>query len=112
MSDKASNNKRIAKNTLVLYFRMIFLMVISLYTSRVILDALGVEDYGIYNVVGGIVTMFSFMTATLSTAAQRYLAYELPKNNERRLKETFSLIVLSFGIILVFTFILSEFYPI
>ena len=84
-------------------------MLISLYTSRVVLRELGVEDYGIYNVVGGIVTMFSFMTATLSTAAQRYLAYELPKNNERRLKETFSLIVLSFGIILVFTFILSEF---
>ena len=59
MSQKQSsdNNKRIAKNTLLLYFRMLFMMVVSLYTSRVILDALGVKDFGIYNVVGGVVAM-------------------------------------------------------
>ena len=61
MSNQTSdnNNKRIAKNTLLLYFRMLFMMVVSLYTSRVILNALGVEDFGIYNVVGGVVAMFS-----------------------------------------------------
>ena len=57
--DNSANSKRIAKNTLLLYVRMLFLMLISLYTSRVILNSLGVEDYGIYNVVGGVVTMFS-----------------------------------------------------
>lgn len=60
MSDKTLNNKRIAKNTIFLYFRMIFIMVVSLFTSRVVLNTLGVEDYGIYNVVGGIVAMFGF----------------------------------------------------
>ena len=60
MSNQTSeNNKRIAKNTLMLYFRMLFLMVVTLYTSRVILNALGVEDFGIYNVVGSVVTMSS-----------------------------------------------------
>ena len=63
------NNKRIAKNTLLLYFRMLFLMLITLYTSRVILDALGVEDYGIYNVVGGFVSMFALISAALTSAS-------------------------------------------
>ena len=58
MQDQSQRNKRIAKNTIVLYIRMIFLMLINFYTSRLILSALGIEDYGIYNVVGGIVTMF------------------------------------------------------
>lgn len=59
--DQSENNKRIAKNTLLLYFRMFFTMAVTLYTSRVILKALGVEDFGIYNVVAGIVTLFSFL---------------------------------------------------
>lgn len=67
MSNQTSeNNKRIAKNTLLLYFRMLFMMVVSLYTSRVILNALGVEDFGIYNVVGGVVTIFTIISGTLS----------------------------------------------
>jgi hypothetical protein len=57
MSLQSNNNKRIAKNTLLLYFRMLFMLVVSLYTSRIILNALGVEDFGIYNVVGGVVTI-------------------------------------------------------
>ena len=60
MINSATNNKRIAKNTLMLYIRMLFIMVVSLYTSRVVLQALGVEDFGVFNVVGGIVTMFTF----------------------------------------------------
>lgn len=72
MSNKTSdNNKRIAKNTLLLYFRMLFMMVVSLYTSRVILNALGVEDFGIYNVVGGVVAMFTVISGSLSAAISR-----------------------------------------
>ena len=61
MLDNQSNNKRIAKNTLMLYIRMLFTMVVSLFTSRVVLQTLGVEDYGIQNVVGGVITMFTFI---------------------------------------------------
>ena len=69
----ADNNKRIAKNTLLLYFRMLFLMVISLFTSRITLQTLGVNNFGIYNVVGGIVAMFSIMSGSLSNAISRYI---------------------------------------
>ena len=73
MSNQTSdNNKRIAKNTLLLYFRMLFLMVVSLYTSRVIQNALGVEDFGTYNVVGGIVAMFSVLFGSLSIIKIKY----------------------------------------
>ena len=75
--DNSSNNKRIAKNTLLLYFRQILIMLVSLYTSRVVLLALGVDDFGIFNVVGGVVTMFSFIMGTMSSASQRYLAFDL-----------------------------------
>ena len=71
------NNKRIAKNTLYLYMRMLLSLIMQLYTSRVILNALGISDYGIYNVVGGVVTMFSFMSGTMSTAAQRFMSYAI-----------------------------------
>ena len=71
------NNKRIAKNTLYLYMRMLLSLIVQLYTSRVILNALGISDYGIYNVVGGVVTMFSFMSGTMSTAAQRFMSYAI-----------------------------------
>lgn len=73
------NNKRIAKNTLLLYIRMLFLMGISLYTSRVVLNTLGIEDYGIYNVVGGVVTLFSFLNGTLATATQRFFSFAIGK---------------------------------
>lgn len=84
------NSKRIAKNTLLLYFRMIILMLVSLYTSRVILDALGEADYGIYNVVGGMVSMFSVLSGTLSGAISRFITYELGKGNKKRLNKIFS----------------------
>ena len=77
MSVKSENNKRIAKNTFLLYFRMLFTMGVSLYTSRVVLNTLGVEDFGIYNVVGGVVVMFSFLNSSLATATQRFLNYEM-----------------------------------
>ena len=73
MSSQSENNKRIAKNTLMLYVRMLFSMVVSLYTSRVVLQTLGVEDYGIFNVVGGIITMFTFINNSMAASTQRYL---------------------------------------
>ena len=82
MSNQTSdNNKRIAKNTILLYFRMIFMMAVQLYTSRVVLNTLGVEDYGIYNVVGGVVAMFSFLNNAMTASTQRYITFELGKGN-------------------------------
>jgi len=90
MSNTTENNKRIAKNTLLLYFRMLFLMAVSLYTSRVVLNALGVEDFGIYNVVGGVVAMFSVLSGSLSAAISRFITYELGKGNQENLNKIFS----------------------
>lgn len=91
MSNQTSdNNKRIAKNTLLLYVRMLFTMAVSLFTSRVILNTLGVEDYGINNVVGGIVTMFSVLSGSLSASISRFITFELGKGNLQRLKTVFS----------------------
>ena len=86
----ALNNKRIAKNTILLYVRMLFTMAISLYTSRVILNTLGVVDYGIYNVVGGIVSMFTFLNGAMVTSTQRYLTFGLGKGDMERLREVFT----------------------
>lgn len=82
--------QRIAKNTIVLYFRMLFLMLIGLYTSRVILKTLGVADYGTYNLVGGVISMFSILTSSLSTAISRFITFELGKGQSERLNRVFS----------------------
>ena len=89
-TDSSNNNKRIAKNTLLLYVRMLFLMVVSLFTSRVILNTLGVEDFGIYNVVGGIVAMFTIISGSLTSAISRFLTFELGKGDKEKLKTIFS----------------------
>ena len=85
-----SSNSTIAKNTILLYGRMLLLMVVSLYTSRVVLSVLGVIDNGIYNVVGGAVGMFSFLNGALSGATARFLTYELARDNVDRQKQTFA----------------------
>lgn len=90
MSDISANNKRIAKNTLLLYVRQLLTMVIGLYTSRVILNTLGISDYGIYNVVAGFVTMFSLFTGSLSAAISRFLTFNLGEGNLAKLKSVFS----------------------
>ena len=90
MMTTSENNKRIAKNTLLLYGRMLFLMGISLYTSRVVLNALGVEDYGVYNVVGGVVAMFGFINSSMSSATQRYITFALGKGDKVNLQKVFS----------------------
>lgn len=83
------STSRIAKNTLLLYFRMLLTMGVSLYTSRVILKALGIEDFGIYNVVGGVVAMFGIISGSLSAAISRFIAFELGKGDFDRLKKIF-----------------------
>lgn len=91
MTDSHSDNtRRIAKNTLALYVRMLFGMLVSLYTSRVILNALGVVDFGIQNVVGGVVGMLSLISASLSSATSRFLTFELGKGDITKLKQVFS----------------------
>lgn len=85
----SDNNKRIAKNTLLLYFRMLFMMAVSLYTSRIVLNTLGVVDFGINNVVGGVITMLGFLTGSLSAASSRYITFDLGKGNMNIMKKTF-----------------------
>ena len=85
-----NDNRRIAKNTIFLYLRMLLIMVVSLYTSRIILQALGVQDFGIYNVVGGVVAMFSMISSSLTAAISRFFTYELGKNNFEHLSQIFS----------------------
>jgi len=86
----SSNSKRIAKNSAVLYVRMLLSLAVSLYTSRVVLDVLGVDDYGIYSVVGGVVAMFAFINVSMSGATSRFLTYEMGRGNGSRLRDTFS----------------------
>ena len=88
-----TTNKTIAKNTLFLYFRMMFIMVTALYTSRVVLQVLGVNEFGLYTVVGGIVGMFSFLNVALSTGSSRFLTFELGTGNFEKLKKTFSTVL-------------------
>ena len=90
MNDNTSNNKRIAKNTLMLYARMLILMAIGLLTSRVNLQALGIENYGINNVVAGFISMFGIITSSMSNAISRFITVELGKGNLTRLKQVFS----------------------
>lgn len=108
MSMAESNNKRIAKNTLFLYFRTLLVMAISLYTSRVILAALGVEDYGVYNVIGGAVAMFSVISGALSSAISRFITFELGKNDFGNLQRVFSTSVNIQIFISLLIFIIAE----
>lgn len=108
MRESASDNKRIAKNTLLLYGRMLLIMAVSLYTSRLVLSTLGVEDFGIYNVVGSAVTMFSFLYGSLVTSTQRYLNYELGRGDEEKLKRIFTASNYLLGIIALVLVVISE----
>lgn len=108
MSTSNANNVRIAKNTIFLYFRMILLMAVSLYTSRVVLATLGVEDYGVYNVVGGFISMLAFLNGAMSGSTQRYITVELGRGNQESLKEVFSTCVVTHAIIALIVLILGE----
>lgn len=108
MPNNSSNNKRIAKNTLMLYLRMLLIMLIRLYSSRVVLDVLGVNDYGLYNVIGGMVVMFSFINNAMTDSTQRYLTYELGKKSIDKVVQVFKTSkYIHIGIAFVF-FILLE----
>ena len=90
MSNQTSdNNKRIAKNTIALYIRTLITLAVGLFTSRVVLNVLGVDNFGIYNVVGGVVGMFNIVTTSLSQSISRYLTFELGRNNKERLRVIF-----------------------
>jgi len=89
MSSHIDNN-RIAKNTTMLYLRTLVVMIITLYTSRVILKTLGVDDYGVYQVVGGLVTMFSVISNALSSAISRFITFEIGRGDKERLRRVFS----------------------
>ena len=103
-----SSNKRIAKNTIFLYVRMLFSTCISLYTSRVILNTLGVDDFGIYNVVGGVVAMFSFLNASMSSATSRFLSFEIGREDFVRLHKVFSSAFTVHLLIALCVFVLGE----
>ena len=103
-----SNNKRIAKNTIFLYIRMLIVMLVSLYTVRVVLNALGALDYGINNVVSGVVVMFSFLTSSMVAASQRFFAFYLGQNDIKKLSEYFIVSFWSYVGFIVFIIILAE----
>lgn len=106
--DISADNKRIVRNTLMLYVRMVLIMLVSLYTSRVILQKLGVQDYGIYNVVGGVVSMLAFLNSTLSSTCQRYFSYELGRGNSNKLSELFCLNMTVFLYFILAVLVLAE----
>lgn len=108
MSDISTNNRRIAKNTFYLYLRMGITMLVQLYTSRVVLQALGIEDYGIYNIVGSVVVMFSFISGPLGTATQRFYNFELGKKDGGNLNTIFNISLYCFLILALVMFLLVE----
>ena len=98
----SSSNTRILKNTLYLYLRMFFVMAVSLYTSRVVLDVLGIEDYGLYNVIAGFVVLFSILNNSMEVATQRFLTFEIGKGNPKKVDDTFCMsLTAHFGIAIV-----------
>lgn len=102
------NNRRIAKNTLMLYVRMLFGMIVSLYTSRVVLITLGVEDYGIYNIVGSVVVMLSFISSPLGAATQRFYNFELGRGEKTKLNQVFNLSLYSYLVLALLLFAVIE----
>ena len=104
----AIDQKKIAANTLLLYVRMIVVMLVGLYTSRVIIEALGKTNFGIYDAVGGIVLMVSFISSTMSGACQRYYSYEMGRGNLEELKKVFSISLSVFLLLTLFIILLGE----
>lgn len=108
MSSTLKTNKRIAKNTLMLYLRQLVILFVNLYTVRLVLELLGVEDYGIYAVIGSLVTMLSFLSATMASATQRFFSFALGRNDQEKLKKLFSTNLIIYGCIALSGFILLE----
>ena len=108
MLQTSDNNKRIAKNAIFLYFRMLFLLGVGLFTSRVVLSSLGAQDYGIYNVVGGFISMFTIFNAGLTSATQRFITFDLGKGNLKELRDTFSTCVIIYMMIALVILVFAE----
>lgn len=104
----ATSNKTIAKNTMFLYFRMALTMAVALYTSRIVLDVLGASDYGLYNVVGGVVAMMGFLNGSISAGTSRFITYELGKGDHDKLNSVFNVCLVSHGMIALIVFVLAE----
>ncbi len=108
MSDNSQNNRRIAKNTLLLYLRMFLILAVTLYTSRVVLDTLGVSDYGVYTVVGGFVTMLAYLNSVFIGSTQRFLSFAIGKGDNDNLRATFSTTLALHILLAVFILIVAE----
>ena len=108
VSETSANNKKIAKNTMYMYIRMFFSIIVGLYTSRIVLSVLGVEDYGLYNVVGGIIGMFGFLNGSMSNATSRFITYYLGKNEPTKVNEVFNLALLIHFCIAVIILVVGE----
>ena len=108
MSQATDSNKRIVKNTVFLYVRMLITLVIGLYTSRVVLNTLGVENYGIYNIVGGVVALFGFLNSTMSGATQRFFTAAIGKNDKKQMSIVFCSAIQIHALVSLFVLILSE----
>lgn len=104
----SQKTKRIAANTAILYVRMIITLLITLYSSRIVLQALGVVDFGLYNVVGGVVALLSFLRTSLTSATQRFISYEIGRNDSEQLKKTFSISVSTHIFISIIIFLIAE----
>ncbi len=90
MANHKEHTRRIAINTLMLYFRMLFMMLLGLYTSRIVLQALGESDYGVYNVVGGVVAMFAIISGALNSSVSRFITFEMGKGKGAQLNKVYS----------------------
>ena len=108
MSATSENNKRIVKNTMYLYMRMFVILIVSLYTSRVILHVLGVSDYGIYNIIAGVVVLFSFINGALTSATQRYLNFYIGKRDEKKTHDVFCMSMNIYIVLSIVFLILAE----
>lgn len=108
MTNISTNNRHIAKNTLLLYFRMLLIMLVSFYTSRIVLKALGVEDYGIYTIVGDTVAMFTILSNSLSSAISRFITFELGRQDIDNLKKIFSVAILIQIFLIIIILLLAE----
>lgn len=106
--DIAYSQSRIAKNTIILGLRMLFTMAITLYTSRAVLAVLGIEDYGLYNIIGGVVILLSVVSNSMTNATQRFITFELGKNNPQRVSEVFSMSLIAHGLICLAFILLGE----
>lgn len=104
----SEKNNRIAKNTLMLYFRQILILLVNLYTVRVVLNVLGIEDYGIYSVVGSVVSFFSFISGTMASATQRFFSFAIGLGDYEKLKKTFTVNWILYGAIAVIALVLLE----